>query len=128
MQDEQSIVFPNGTTLKLREDQTTFVSEGTMPEGSTWSLIPMPPTLLGPCCIPGTNDTASTPNACLAGETAVAGCADQKSPLYENNCAPCPETAGLSFRREACRRERGSFSPAESSGLKNHPKPGMVSA
>jgi hypothetical protein len=47
VQDEQSIVFPNGTTLKLTESQTTFISEGTLPVGGTWSMIPMPPTLLG---------------------------------------------------------------------------------
>jgi hypothetical protein len=47
VQDEQSIVFPNGTTLKLTESQTTFISEGTLPVGGTWSMMPMPPTLLG---------------------------------------------------------------------------------
>ena len=48
VEDQQAIVFPDGTTLKLTASQTTFVSEGTLPEGGTWSLMPMPPTLLGP--------------------------------------------------------------------------------
>jgi len=48
VEDQQAIVFPDGTTLKLNASQTTFVSEGTLPEGGTWSLMPMPPTLLGP--------------------------------------------------------------------------------
>ena len=88
VEEEQSIVFHNGTTLKLTADQTTFVKEGTMPAGSTWSLMPMPPTLLGPCCIPGTHDNASTPNKCLAGETGVAACHGGM-----DSCAPCPGTA-----------------------------------
>ena len=54
----------DGKTLKLNASQTTFVKEGTHPPGSTWSLIPMPPTLLGPCCLPGPNDTDQTPNKC----------------------------------------------------------------
>ena len=99
VQSEQAIVFPNGSTLPLTEAQTTFVSEGTTPAGSTWSLIPMPPTLLGPCCLPGKGDNASTPNACLAGEGGVAGCKDQSNPLYENNCAPCPGTPGSDCSR-----------------------------
>lgn len=94
VQDEQAIVFPNGSLLKLRPEQTTFVSEGTMPPGSTWSLMPMPPTLLGPCCIPGKNDTNSTPNHCLPGEGGVAAC--QATP---DNCAPCPGTPGSDCSR-----------------------------
>ena len=48
VEDQQAIVFPNGTVHRLSAAQTTFVSEGTLPEGGTWSLMPMPPTLLGP--------------------------------------------------------------------------------
>ena len=39
VQDEQAIIFPNGTTLKLTAEQTTFVNEGTMPVNSTWALV-----------------------------------------------------------------------------------------
>ena len=97
VRDEQSIVFPNGTMHKV--PNPTFVNQGTLPAGSTWSLIPMPPTLLGPCCLPGTGDNASTPNACLPGENAVGGCKDEANPLYENNCAPCPGTPGSDCSR-----------------------------
>lgn len=91
VQDEQSIVFPNGTTLKLNANQTTFVTEGTTPAGSMWSLMPMPPTLLGPCCIPGTNDTDATPFHCNPGETGVASC--------KTACEPCPGTPGSDCSR-----------------------------
>ena len=33
-------------------------------KGQIWSMIPMPPTLLGPCCLPGPNDTEHTANRC----------------------------------------------------------------
>ena len=92
VEDQQAIVFPNGTVHRLSAAQTTFVSEGTLPEGGTWSLIPMPPTLLGPCCIPGTHDTNSTPNHCLSGELGVAAChsgvppyTDPGAPVRPNN-------------------------------------------
>lgn len=91
VQDEQSIVFPDGKTLKLLPNQTTFVNEGTMPAGSTWSLMPMPPTLLGPCCLPGTNDTDATPNHCLPHQNGV-GCGSAP-------CEPCPGTPGSDCSR-----------------------------
>jgi hypothetical protein len=45
VQEEQAIVFPNGSLLKLTASQRTFVTEGTTPPGSMWSMIPMPPTV-----------------------------------------------------------------------------------
>jgi len=84
VEDEQSIVFPDGKTLKLTANQTTFVKEGTHPAGSTWSMIPMPPTLLGPCCLPGPNDNATTPNHCLAKEASYCGAADEGDELGES--------------------------------------------
>lgn len=56
-----------------------------------WSLMPMPPTLLGPCCIPGPNDTDTTPNKCNPGELGVGSC---RVP-----CAPCPGTPGSDCSR-----------------------------
>ena len=91
VQEEQAIVFPNGKLLKLNASQTTFVSEGTVPPGSTWSLMPMPPTLLGPCCIPGPNDTDTTPNRCLKGQEGVDACG--------STCEPCPGTPGSDCSR-----------------------------
>lgn len=91
VQDEQAIVFPDGHTLKLNASQTTFVTEGTTPEGSMWSMIPMPPTLLGPCCLPGPNDTDTTPNRCLPLQNGV-GCGDLP-------CTACPQTPGSDCSR-----------------------------
>ena len=92
VRNEQAIVFPNGTLLHLEETQTTFVDVGTLPPGSTWSLIPMPPTLLGPCCISGPNDTDSTPFGCNPGEGRHEACDD-------GTCSPCPGTPGSDCSR-----------------------------
>ena len=46
--------------------QGTYTTEGVHPPGSTWAMIPMPTTALGPRCIPGANDTVETPHACEA--------------------------------------------------------------
>ena len=56
-----------GTLSPVRSP--TFVDVGTQPAGSTWSMIPLPPTWLGPRCLPGPNDTAATPNGCEAWES-----------------------------------------------------------
>jgi len=93
VEDEQSIVFPDGKTLKLNASQTTFVTEGTQPAGSMWSLIPMPPTLLGPCCLPGPNDTNKTPNGCSAHEASY--CLGSEGDI----CKPCPGTPGSDCSR-----------------------------
>ena len=91
VETEQAIVFPDGKTLKLNASQTTFVKEGTLPEGGTWSLMPMPPTALGPCCIAGPNDTATTPNKCIKGENCHG---TPKGP-----CHACPQTPGTDCSR-----------------------------
>lgn len=88
---EQAIVFPNGTLLRLRPEQSTFVREGTTPTGSMWSLVPMPPTLLGPCCLPGPNDTNLTLYHCRNYENSV-GCGN-------STCGPCPGTPGSDCSR-----------------------------
>ena len=94
VQDKQAIVFPNGSVQVLDAFQTTFVSEGTNPPGSTWSMIPMPPTLLGPCCIAGNEGygNASVPHTCIKGE----GCRANATRGY---CAACPETPGSDCSR-----------------------------
>lgn len=91
VKDQQAVVFPNGSTMKLRPDQTTFVTEGTLPEGGTWAMMPMPPTLLGPCCIPGPDDNATTPHKCIKGESCRG---TPKGP-----CSPCPQTPGTDCSR-----------------------------
>jgi hypothetical protein len=91
VKDAQAIVFPDGRRQFLLPNQTTFVSEGTMPTGSTWSMMPMPPTLLGPCCLPGAEgyNSSSTPHTCISGQNGQ--CLD--------TCSPCPGTPGSDCSR-----------------------------
>eukprot|EP00039_Didymoeca_costata_P018358 m.333142 g.333142 ORF g.333142 m.333142 type:complete len:370 (+) comp17080_c0_seq1:62-1171(+) len=87
VKDAQAVVFPNGSTVSVKNP--VFVTEGVLPVNSTWSMMPMPPTWLGPRCLPGPNDTASTPNACQPWENRnVAG-----------PCVPCPMTPGSDCSR-----------------------------
>jgi len=86
VQDQQAIVFRNGTVLPIKG---TFVTEGTTPPKSMWSMIPLPTDALGPRCLPGPNDTNSTPNACQAWEHS----------LVEGVCEPCPGTPGSDCSR-----------------------------
>jgi len=65
------------------------VSAGTLPEGSTWSMIPIPPNWLGPRCLPGPNDTDTTPN----------GCQPWEEHLVDGPCGPCPGTPGSDCSR-----------------------------
>lgn len=83
---QQGIVFKNGTVLPVKG---TFLTEGTFPAGSMWAKIPIPSTALGPRCIPGPNDTDSTPNGCKPWENKCVG----------GPCAPCPETPGSDCSR-----------------------------
>lgn len=94
VQDEQAVVYPNGTLFHLNENQITFVNEGTQPPGSTWAMMPLPPTLLGPCCIPGPNDTDKTPNSCIPSEECHLNADGEGNP-----CRPCPQTPGSDCSR-----------------------------
>merc|ERR1711939_116260 len=87
VQDRQAVVFPNGTLFPVKG---VFVSGDLVkPAGSTWAAMPMPPTWLGPRCLPGPNDTAATPNHCESWEDRnVAG-----------ECKPCPQTPGSDCSR-----------------------------
>jgi len=84
--DQQGIVLPNGTVLPI---QGTFLTKGTSPAGSMWARIPLPTTALGPRCLPGPNDTATTPHACQPWEHKLVG----------GPCEPCPGTAGSDCSR-----------------------------
>jgi len=85
--DGHGIVVQNGTVLPVKGN---FLAEGTFPVGSMWAAIPIPPAGLGPRCLPGPNDTSSTPNGCQPWEKEVA----QGGP-----CTPCPETPGSDCSR-----------------------------
>jgi len=98
--EKQGIVFKNGTILPIKG---SFLTEGTTPAGSMWSMIPIPSDCLGPRCIPGPNDTDTTPNRCLPGETH----------LIEGDCLPCPETPGSDCSRcdNNCQSGKPAFEP-----------------
>jgi len=107
VREKQAIVFANGTRLPING---TFVDgDQVQPAGSTWSLIPIPPTWLGPRCIPGPNDTATTPNACLPGE----------DKLMDGPCVPCPGTPGSD-----CSRCDNNAQPAFEPFCGDHEAPG----
>eukprot|EP00911_Craspedida_sp_UC1_P002603 UC1_evm2s1927 len=83
---EQAIVARDGTMTRIKGK---FVTEGTNPPGSMWSPIPIPTSALGPRCIPGPNDTATTPYACQPWEKG----------LVNGPCEPCPGTPGSDCSR-----------------------------
>jgi hypothetical protein len=83
---QQGIVSQNGSVLPI---QGTFITEGTTPAGSMWSMIPLPTDALGPRCIPGPNDTNATANHCEPWE----------SGLVNGPCLPCPQTPGSDCSR-----------------------------
>lgn len=86
VQDKQGIVFKNGTVVPIKG---RFVTEGTFPRGSMWSTLPIPSDGLGPRCLPGDNDTTSTPDACQAWE----------HHNVDGPCKPCPGTPGSDCSR-----------------------------
>jgi hypothetical protein len=92
--------FNNASFLPIRG---TFVTEGTTPPGSMWSMIPIPSTCLGPRCLPGPNDTDATPNKCLPGENGN----------VEGPCLPCPGTPGSDCSRcdNNCQGNKPAFEP-----------------
>ena len=88
VREEQALVDRN---RKLYPVKGTFVTEGTFPRGSEWARIPIPSVALGVCCVPGPNDTATTPNRCLPGEATYC---KPGAP-----CKPCPQTPGSDCSR-----------------------------
>jgi len=90
-QDKQAILFPNGTRISI---PGTFISEGTSPKGSTWSMLPIPENGLGPRCLPGPNDTNATKNGCQKWE----GRSNHNGHV-PGPCVPCPETPGSDCSR-----------------------------
>ena len=71
-------------------------------------MIPIPPTALGPRCIPGPNDTATTPNKCLPGETG----------LKPGLCVPCLGTPGSDCSRCGNNWDGTSAFPVRADGAK----------
>ena len=98
--EKQAVYFKNGTVVPV---QGQFVTEGTTPKGSMWSMIPIPSDCLGNRCIPGPNDTDATPNKCLPGE-------DHN---IDGVCLPCPGTPGSDCSRcdDNCQSGKPAFEP-----------------
>lgn len=91
VQSKQAILFPNGSKVPIKG---TFINKGTLPTGSTWSMLPIPPDGLGPRCLPGPHDTNSTPNGCQKWE----GRSNHNGHV-DGPCVPCPETPGSDCSR-----------------------------
>lgn len=91
VKEKQSVVFPNGTAVRI---QGVFINEGTLPQGSTWARLPIPAAGLGPRCLPGPNDTNSTPNGCMEWEGRK-----NHNGHVDGPCVPCPETPGSDCSR-----------------------------
>ena len=89
VRERQALVFANGTRLPIKG---TFIDRGTLPEGSTWSMLPIPPTWLGPRCL---------------GD----GCEEWEHRLVDGPCEPCPGTPGSDCSR-CDNGPRPSFQPA----------------
>jgi len=84
--DKAGLQFEDGSTEMI---QPVHVSEGTTPPNSTWAMIPVAPTKLGPMCIPGPKDDPKAPNSC-----------DPKNnPTTPCGCTPCPQTPGSDCSR-----------------------------
>lgn len=77
VRSKQALVFANGTRLPI---PGTFVDRGTLPAGSTWAMLPIPPTWLGPRCL---------------GQ----GCEAWEDHLVDGPCVPCPGTANSDCSR-----------------------------
>ena len=73
----------------------TFITNGTFPRGSMWAMLPIPEAGLGPRCLPGPNDTNSTPHGCQPWE----GRNDGHNGHVPGPCVPCPETPGSDCSR-----------------------------
>merc|ERR1712176_1561632 len=115
VQERHAVLFPNGTSLPIKG---VFINEGTLPAGSTWARLPIPATSLGPRCIPGPNDTNSTPHGCMEWE----GRNDGKSGHVDGPCVPCPETPGSD-----CSRCSNSWMPGDKPAFPP-PAPGVMEA
>lgn len=99
VQSKQALLFQNGTRLGISE-HSVFVSEGTSPEGSTWTRIPIPSSGLGPRCSCDMNNDYKPGDftcGCKKGEQ-VDGCMTPGN-CSSGACEPCPETAGSDCSR-----------------------------
>lgn len=96
VQDQQALVFGDSVV----PINGTFVHEGTSPAGSTWAMLPLPSSVLGPRCVcsPDNNYRPANYNCgCLKGEERI-GCATPGN-CSKGACLPCPGTPGSDCSR-----------------------------
>ena len=86
MADSAGLLFEDGSHTMIKP---VHVSEGTEPAGSTWAMIPVAPTNLGPMCKPGPHDNPDAPHSCAA----------KNNPKTPCGCTPCPQTPGSDCSR-----------------------------
>merc|ERR1711939_1065925 len=85
--DKSALVFANGTRHPI---PGVFVDQGTTPAGSTWAMIPVAPTWLGPRCLPPSPPyPPSTHNQCEKWE----------AKNVDGPCKPCPQSLGSDCSR-----------------------------
>lgn len=102
VEDKQAIVFPNGSRVSITG---TFVKDGVLPVGSTWAMLPIPSTWLGPRCL---------------GD----GCESWENRLVDGPCIPCPMTPGSDCSR--CDNSGRTSFPAPVPGVVEAPKAAVL--
>jgi hypothetical protein len=113
----QAILYPDGSRKSI---QGTFINTGTTPPGSMWARIPIPSAGLGPRCLPGPNDTNSTPFGCQPWE----GRNDGHNGHVPGPCVRCPETPGSDCSR--CGNNGTAAFPPPFSGVQGAPQQGIL--
>jgi len=96
--EKSGFLFEDGSWELI---EPVLVSDGVLPEGSTWARIPIAPTKLGPYCKPGPDDDPDAPKSCAA----------ENNPSTPCGCTPCPQTPGSDCSRCDNCYEQTSFPP-----------------
>jgi hypothetical protein len=93
-------------------------------------MLPIPENGLGPRCLPGPDDTPSTPHGCQPWEGRNSGHYD---PKYKNGhvpgpCVPCPETPGSDCSRcdNGGANAKSPAFPSPYNGIAGAPKEGVL--
>lgn len=97
VRDQQALVLSDTSVVPING---TFVDEGTSPAGSTWAMIPLPSSVLGPRCVCSPDNNYRPANydcGCLKGEEKV-GCSTPGN-CSSGACLPCPGTPGSDCSR-----------------------------
>jgi hypothetical protein len=84
--EKAGLLFEDGTRMTIKP---VHVNQGTEPKGSTWAMIPIAPTHLGPVCLAGPHDDPNAPHSCAA----------RNNPTTPCGCTPCPQTPGSDCSR-----------------------------